>query len=107
MSVSLPLTRDTPATFRADSEAGIAETVWLMIGQSCPDPNPDKMFALFDGVLRKSPVPNAPIDRTVKVPGTPYCGKTIAYLDFSGYGTGGGAYNPMGYVASSALQISR
>lgn len=107
MSVSLPLTKDTPATFRAYSAAGIAETVWLMIGQSCPDTNPDTMFALFDGVLRKSPVPNAPIDRTVKIPGASYCGKTIAYLDFSSYGADGGAYNPMGYAASSALQISR
>lgn len=107
MSVSLTLTTDAPATFRDYSEAGIAETVWLMVGQSCPDTNPDKMFTFFNGTLKNTPVRNAPIDRTAKIPGVPYCGKTIAYLDYSSYGTGSSAYNPMGYVASSALQISR
>lgn len=117
MTIGTNIIKELLRTFDDYSKSGLAEIIWTMVGQKCPDTNPNKLYPFFENnVKNKAFRPydggNNVIARS-KYPqnldyGANFCGKKLAFHNFSGRDDSLTTWdNPHGYIAAYEIQVTQ
>lgn len=117
MSIRTDINEQLLRTFDDYSQSGLAELIWTMVGQKCPDTNPNKLYPFFENnVKNKTFKPylgsNNATTRSEYLDkldyGASFCGRKLAFHNFSGRDDSLATWNnPHGYIASYEIQVTQ